>query len=127
MSNLNEYLSLKSKLAELEEKPDLAKDLSFVDEFINLKDRYSFSADDVLRLIKPGRAFTEISSTERIHEALQSISKDVPIAKSTAKSLRRYRNPHTGEVVETRGSNHNRLKVWKEEYGSDAVSSWREF
>ena len=113
MTSLNEYLSLKDKLTQLEEKPGLAKDLAFTEEFIRLKDRYNFTASDVLRLIKPGLAFTEISSIEHIHEALQSIAKDAPATKSTAKSMRRYRNPHTGEVVETRGSNHNRLKAWK--------------
>ncbi len=126
MTSLNEYLSLKSKLTKLEEKPGLAKDLAFTEEFIRLKDRYNFSASDVLRLIKPGLAFIDIYSTERIHKALQSIAKDAPSPKSTAKSMRRYRNPHTGEVVETRGSNHNRLKAWKEEYGADTVTSWRE-
>ncbi|MEE4914987.1 histone-like nucleoid-structuring protein, MvaT/MvaU family [Pseudomonas alliivorans] len=125
MTSLNEYLSLKDKLTQLEEKPGLAKDLAFTEEFIRLKDRYNFTASDVLRLIKPGLAFTEISSIEHIHEALQSIAKDAPATKSTAKSMRRYRNPHTGEVVETRGSNHNRLKAWKEQFGSDAVTSWR--
>ncbi|MBC3205424.1 MULTISPECIES: histone-like nucleoid-structuring protein, MvaT/MvaU family [Pseudomonas] len=126
MTNLNDYLSLKSKLTKLEEKPGLAKDLAFTEEFIRLKDRYNFSASDVVRLIKPGRAFTAISSAECVHEALQSIAKDAPAVKSTAKSMRRYRNPHTGEVVETRGSNHNRLKAWKEQYGTDVVTSWRE-
>ncbi|WP_156510912.1 histone-like nucleoid-structuring protein, MvaT/MvaU family [Pseudomonas sp. p21] len=126
MTSLNEYLSLKSKLTKLEEKPDLAKDIAFTEEFLRLKERYNFSASDVLRLIKPSLAFTGISSTECIHEALQSIAKDAPDIKSTAKSMRRYRNPHTGEVVETRGSNHNRLKAWKEQYGSAAVTSWRE-
>ncbi|WP_439900021.1 hypothetical protein [Pseudomonas gingeri] len=37
-----------------------------------------------------------------------------------------YRNPHTGEVVETHGANHNRLKAWKEQYDSDSVTSLRE-
>lgn len=126
MTNLNEYLSLKSQLTKLEETPGLAKDRAFTEEFINLKERYNFSASDVLRLIKPGLAFTDISSAGRVHEALQAISKDAPATKSTAKSMRRYRNPHTGEVVDTRGSNHNRLKAWKEAYGADTVTSWRE-
>jgi hypothetical protein len=35
-----------------------------------------------------------------------------------------YKNPHTGEVVETKGGNHKTLKEWKAEYGSDTVESW---
>jgi TolA-binding protein len=35
-----------------------------------------------------------------------------------------YKNPHTGEVVATRGGNHKTLKAWKEEHGSEEVDSW---
>jgi hypothetical protein len=35
-----------------------------------------------------------------------------------------YKNPHTGEVVETKGGNHNQLKEWKAEHGSETVESW---
>ena len=36
-----------------------------------------------------------------------------------------YRNPNTGEHVETKGGNHKVLKEWKTEYGQDVVESWR--
>jgi hypothetical protein len=35
-----------------------------------------------------------------------------------------YKNPHTGEVVETKGGNQKTLKEWKAEHGSDTVESW---
>jgi hypothetical protein len=35
-----------------------------------------------------------------------------------------YKNPHTGEVVETKGGNHKGLKEWKAEHGSATVESW---
>jgi hypothetical protein len=35
-----------------------------------------------------------------------------------------YKNPHTGEVVETKGGNHKTLKEWKAEHGSATVKSW---
>jgi hypothetical protein len=35
-----------------------------------------------------------------------------------------YKNPHNGEVVETKGGNHKTLKEWKVEYGADTVESW---
>ncbi|CAI8879640.1 hypothetical protein D3C81_1774630 [compost metagenome] len=35
-----------------------------------------------------------------------------------------YKNPHTGEVVQTKGGNHKTLKEWKAQYGSDTVESW---
>jgi hypothetical protein len=41
-----------------------------------------------------------------------------------ARSLKVYKNPKTGEVVETKGGNHKTLKQWKAEHGSDTVESW---
>jgi hypothetical protein len=35
-----------------------------------------------------------------------------------------FKNPHTGEVVETKGGNHKTLKEWKAEHGSATVESW---
>ncbi len=35
-----------------------------------------------------------------------------------------YKNPHTGETIETKGGNHNMLKAWKKQHGSDEVESW---
>lgn len=36
-----------------------------------------------------------------------------------ARSLKLYKNPHSGEIVETKGGNHKLLKEWKGQYGSD--------
>jgi len=41
-----------------------------------------------------------------------------------ARQTKVYRNPHNGEVVETKGGNHKILKQWKEQYGADAVEGW---
>jgi hypothetical protein len=35
-----------------------------------------------------------------------------------------YQNPHTGELIETKGGNHRGLKAWKEQYGAATVDSW---
>lgn len=35
-----------------------------------------------------------------------------------------YKNPHSGEIVETKGGNHKLLKAWKNEHGSHVVESW---
>ncbi|HCF1756811.1 transcriptional regulator [Pseudomonas sp. NC26] len=41
-----------------------------------------------------------------------------------ARTLKRFKNPHTGEVVETKGGNHKTLKEWKEKWGADTVKGW---
>jgi hypothetical protein len=40
------------------------------------------------------------------------------------RKLKIYKNPNTGEVVETRGGNQKTLKAWKDQFGGDTVESW---
>lgn len=69
------------------------------------------SAADVIKLLDP----TSISNKE------SSSTKSTGRAK---RKLKIYKNPNTGEVVETRGGNQKTLKAWKEEFGADTVESW---
>nr|WP_269806895.1 histone-like nucleoid-structuring protein, MvaT/MvaU family [Pseudomonas alloputida] len=41
-----------------------------------------------------------------------------------ARQVKKYKKPHTGEVIETKGGNHRGLKEWKAEFGFDEVESW---
>src|SRR5690606_1415489 len=41
-----------------------------------------------------------------------------------ARRVNQYKNPHNGEVIETKGGNHNTLKERKAKRGSDAVEDW---
>ncbi|WP_338647761.1 histone-like nucleoid-structuring protein, MvaT/MvaU family [Pseudomonas sp. ML2-2023-3] len=45
-------------------------------------------------------------------------------APRTPRVLKRYLNPHTHQVVETKGGNHKMLQAWKKEHGPDQVGSW---
>jgi hypothetical protein len=38
--------------------------------------------------------------------------------------VKQYKNPHNGEVIETKGGNHKLLKEWKAQYGAEEVESW---
>jgi len=40
------------------------------------------------------------------------------------RKVKQYKNPNTGEVIETRGGNHRTLKEWKNKWGAEAVESW---
>jgi hypothetical protein len=40
------------------------------------------------------------------------------------RELKVYKNPHTGEIVETKGGNHKILKEWKTKHSSGVVESW---
>lgn len=41
-----------------------------------------------------------------------------------ARTVKVYRNPHTGELIETKSGNHKQLRERKAEHGSDTVESW---
>ena len=40
------------------------------------------------------------------------------------RKLKIFKNPNTGETVETRGGNHKILKAWKSDYGLTNVDEW---
>ena len=40
------------------------------------------------------------------------------------RKLKVFKNPNTGETVETRGGNHKVLKAWKAEYNLTNVDEW---
>ena len=40
------------------------------------------------------------------------------------RDLKTYKNPHNGEVVQTKGGNPAVLKAWKAQYGGNEVESW---
>ncbi|VVQ15469.1 hypothetical protein PS914_05737 [Pseudomonas fluorescens] len=68
-------------------------------------------------------------STHRNAESFRLSGRRAPAVESKAGSrkprqVKVYKNPHTGEVVETKGGNHKTLKEWKAEHGSATVESW---
>jgi hypothetical protein len=72
---------------------------------------YGYSLPNVINLLDP------------------QVRRRAPAAESKSGSrkprqVKVYKNPHTGEVVETKGGNHKTLKEWKAEYGSATVESW---
>lgn len=69
---------------------------------------YGFSLRNVVALLDPNasRSVTPVKGARR------------------ERTLKRYKNPNTGEVVETKGGNHKVLKAWKEQYGAEKVESW---
>ncbi|MDT4852441.1 hypothetical protein FQZ97_866740 [compost metagenome] len=51
-------------------------------------------------------------------------ARPAPVDKRRERVVKTYKNPHTGEVVETKGGNHKVLNAWKAEFGADEVKSW---
>lgn len=114
MSKLHEYLSAKKTLAELqaqlealENDPAFTKDLEFQKKLEDLISEFGKSDNDVL--IALGLNPSEIKSKG---------------SNGPKRSLKTYKNPHTGEVVKTRGGNHKVLNEWRKQYGKDVINSW---
>ncbi|MBI6702725.1 histone-like nucleoid-structuring protein, MvaT/MvaU family [Pseudomonas viridiflava] len=119
MSRLAEFRALEqqlaAQLAELENlKNDdgLKREIEFEQKLRNLLGEYGYSLRNVIALLAP-----------------QASTRRVPAAQETkgtrrARTVKVYKNPHSGEVVETKGGNHKILKEWKAEFGADTVESW---
>jgi hypothetical protein len=121
MSLLNEFIQKEQQLKQLQAEMErlqsderLKAELEFKDKLEALMREFNKSAADVINLLDP-----------------QSAAKPAAAAKSPASSggrrkrkLKIYKNPNTGEVVETRGGNQKTLKAWKDEYGTELVETW---
>ncbi|WP_136255169.1 histone-like nucleoid-structuring protein, MvaT/MvaU family [Onishia niordana] len=119
MSLLNDYMQkeqmlkqLTDELQKMENDNRLKSELEFKEKLEALMKEYGKSAADVIELVDPKAASRAYGSKT---EATGGRRK---------RKLKIYKNPNTGEVVETRGGNQKTLKAWKDEYGSDTVESW---
>jgi TolA-binding protein len=119
MSLLTEYMQMEQQLKQLQENMDklqndkrLQSELEFKDRLESLMKEFDKSAADVMALLDPKPA---AASPKAVSSAAGARRK---------RKLKIYKNPNTGEVVETRGGNQKTLKAWKDEFGSDTVESW---
>lgn len=98
---------LKQQLEALSNDPELQKEIEFEESLRALMSKYNKSLRDINAILDP-----------------QSVS--APAARTTRRVRRtkRYTNPHTGGIIETRGGNHKELKEWKQKWGNDTVESW---
>lgn len=119
MSLINEYRAteeaikeLQERLKSLEQDDKLKKELEFEEKLRGLMGSYGKSLRDIIALLDPDA----------------KLGKSPRAAKSTgtkrARKVKQYKNPHTGEVIETKGGNHKTLKEWKAKWGADTVESW---
>jgi hypothetical protein len=118
MSKLAEFRQLEQHLAEqlaaleaLKGDAGLQQEIEFETKLRDLLAQYGKSLKDVVSIIDP--------------KAASKKAPPVPQRNTRrARTVKVYKNPHNGEVVETKGGNHKTLKQWKGEYGSEVVESW---
>lgn len=120
MSRLAEFRKLEqqlaAQLAELETlKNDsgLKKEMEFENKLRGLLGEYNYSLRDVINILDPQGSSRKGAPTAVAEKATRK-----------PRSIKVYKNPHSGEIVETKGGNHKTLKEWKGQYGSNEVESW---
>ncbi|MDI5986264.1 DNA binding protein [Halomonas sp. M4R5S39] len=117
MSILTTYVQKEQQLKQLQEELDRLKnddrlkaELQFKDKLEALMREFDKSAADVIKLLAPQPTASKTASTTSTGRP--------------KRKLKIYKNPNTGEVVETRGGNQKTLKAWKDEYGAETVEGW---
>lgn len=121
MSKLAEFRELERNLAEqlaaleaLKGDSGLQREIEFEQKLRQLLAEYGFSLRNIISLLDPQtptpRDTTGIATNEKIRRR--------------PRQTKQYNNPHTGEVIETKGGNHKQLKEWKNQYGATTVESW---
>ena len=119
MSRLAEFRALEQKLASqlaeleaLKGSSELQKEIEFETKLRALLGEYGFSLRDIINLLDP-QANRRVSAPAAVEKAPRR-----------ARQVKQYKNPHNGELIETKGGNHKLLKEWKAKYGADVVESW---
>jgi len=117
MSQLSQFLRmqqeaerLQAEMKRLQESKELKQELEFKEMLEQAMNEYGMSATDVLNMLDPQR--------------LEKPKQETQGQTRRKRKLKIYKNPHTGETVETRGGNQKTLKAWKKEYGDEEVEGW---
>lgn len=115
MSRLAEFRHLERQIAQhsallesLKSDPGLSKEIEFESKLKALLGAYGKGLEDIVSIIEPGSARTTKSSTQP----------------RRARRVKTYRNPLTGEVVQSKGGNNKTLGAWKAQFGHAAVEEW---
>nr|WP_085920410.1 histone-like nucleoid-structuring protein, MvaT/MvaU family [Halomonas sp. CSM-2] len=116
-SVLNDYIKkeqmlkkLQEELQQLESNSELKKELEFKEQLHALMAEYGKVGRDVCEILDPSYQ--------------KKPDKGVNTSGRKKRALKIYKNPHTGEVVETRGGNHKVIQEWKSEFGNEEVANW---
>lgn len=118
MSRLAEYRQLEERIAQqtadLDARrgdPGLEREIEFETKLQGLLAQYGKSLKDIISIIEPGRRRAAVSSKPEKRTR-------------RARQVKVYRNPLTGEIVESKGGNNKLLGAWKAQFGHDEVESW---
>ena len=78
----------------------------------NLMKKHGYSKNDLIALLQSDES---VSVKSRKKSAVKT---------RKPRKLKVFKNPETGETVETRGGNHKVLKAWKAQYKLENIDEW---
>ena len=119
MALINEYRAteeaikeLQARLQSLSADDKLQKELEFEGKLRALMAEYQKSLPSIIAILDPEAKSGKITRASKT------------TGTKRARKIKQYKNPNSGEVIETKGGNHKVLKEWKAKWGSDVVESW---
>lgn len=117
MSLINEYRAteeaikeLQGRLEQLSGNEAFVEEMEFEEKLRALMSKYGKSLRDIIAIVDP--------------DSRKPVTYQ-PTNSRAQRAVKIYRNPNTGESVETKGGNHKKLKEWKLAHGADVVETWR--
>lgn len=100
------------RLESLKHDQELKREMEFEDKLKALLQAYGYKLQNIVDILNPQPIqFPELEILEQ--ESGRRVRK-----------LQVWKNPITGEVLETKSGNNKTLKAWKEEYGEKFVLTW---
>lgn len=91
----------------------LEQEIEFETKLRKLLGEYNKSLKEIVSILDPQTSSRAGKNTSAPVKATRK-----------ARSVKVYKNPDSGETVETKGGNHKTLKQWKTQYGAETVESW---
>lgn len=103
---------LEKELKSIESSAAFKKENAVKRSLSNLMKKHGYSQNDLIALLRDDQT-----------EYVKRRKKPAGTGRKPRK-LKVFKNPETGETVETRGGNHKVLKAWKAEYSLDNIDDW---
>ena len=103
---------IEKELKSIERSAAFKKETAVSKALNNLMRKHGCSKNDLISILQG-------DSTEPSKRSSASSSRT-----RKPRKLKIFKNPNTGETVETRGGNHKVLKAWKSEYSLANIDEW---
>ncbi len=109
---------LEDEIRDLEASEEFQKDMQFGDALQDLIKKNGKTPRDVAQIVYTLDPTLAPAASKPTGPSTQPRTR-------AKRPMLRYKNPHTGEVVETRGGNHATLNEWRKQYGAATVANWK--